>query len=329
MIGIYKITNTINNKVYIGQSVNIEQRFNKHKRSKKNYPLYNDFKLYGIENFTFEILCECSKLDLTKYEIYFINLYDSLNLNKGYNQCMPSLNQKGGHGFRFSYNEIINIFNDLLKTNLSKEELAKKYNCCERTIRDINAGRSLYRDDLIYPIRKEWIINDKHYSVPTLDGIKINTICPICHNKKHSRAQYCKKCSNLKQQKHLRPDKQILLEEIYNFGFTKIAKKYGVTDNAIRKWCKNYGLPTHITEIKKLYQIENNIAIHPKKKMIIKKVAKIDPSTNQIISIYNSAKEAAESINKSNSHIVEVCNGKLKSAYGYRWKYIDEDNKDI
>jgi group I intron endonuclease len=66
VIGIYKITNSINGKVYIGLSTNIEKRWNKHRSVMTNpkernykYPLYCAMRKYGIENFTFEVLEEC------------------------------------------------------------------------------------------------------------------------------------------------------------------------------------------------------------------------------------------------------------------------------
>lgn len=64
MIGIYKITNTINQKSYIGQSNCIERRFTQHKSPYEqarfaDKPLYKAFKKYGIENFSFKIIEEC------------------------------------------------------------------------------------------------------------------------------------------------------------------------------------------------------------------------------------------------------------------------------
>ena len=63
MIGIYKITNLITNKVYIGQSVDIERRWKQHIESSKNptnssyyNQLSTDFRYYGIHNFSFEVL---------------------------------------------------------------------------------------------------------------------------------------------------------------------------------------------------------------------------------------------------------------------------------
>lgn len=58
MIGIYKVTNLINNKVYIGQSIDIERRKYSHiySSSHPNTPDYNvrfhqALRKYGIENF--------------------------------------------------------------------------------------------------------------------------------------------------------------------------------------------------------------------------------------------------------------------------------------
>lgn len=74
MIGIYRITNKINGKSYIGQSKNIERRFREHKYicSETNKSLAIAYKKYGRENFEFSILEECSIEDLDNREIYYI-----------------------------------------------------------------------------------------------------------------------------------------------------------------------------------------------------------------------------------------------------------------
>lgn len=59
--GIYKIRNCINGKVYIGQSINIKNRWKAHKDNITtiyNHPLYNAFRKYGISNFEFSIIEE-------------------------------------------------------------------------------------------------------------------------------------------------------------------------------------------------------------------------------------------------------------------------------
>jgi len=84
--GIYKITNTLNGKSYIGASGNIERRFMVH-RSKGEGRINKIIHKYGLENFTFTILEECLKEDLREREKYYVALYDSYyngyNLSKG------------------------------------------------------------------------------------------------------------------------------------------------------------------------------------------------------------------------------------------------------
>lgn len=97
--GIYKIRNCINGKVYVGQSINIKDRFSKHKyAAKKNlsYPLYNAIKKYGKENFEFVLIEEIenvSGLDLR--ELYWINYYKSTDRNYGYNIRTDCRTNKG------------------------------------------------------------------------------------------------------------------------------------------------------------------------------------------------------------------------------------------
>lgn len=52
-----------------------------------------------------------------------------------------------------------------------------------------------------------------------------------------------------------RPSKEELLKDIATSSFSAVGRKYGVSDNAIRKWCHSYGLPTHKKEIKELYAL--------------------------------------------------------------------------
>ena len=88
--GIYKITSP-SNKVYIGLSRKIEERWKGYSVKKKTAPqqpkLYYSFKKYGIENHKFEILEECKFEELSEKEIYYIKKYNSieegLNVSRG------------------------------------------------------------------------------------------------------------------------------------------------------------------------------------------------------------------------------------------------------
>ena len=94
MIGIYKITSP-SNKVYIGQSTNIEKRWSGYSTNKKKIKeqtkLFNSFRKYGVDNHKFEIIEECVKDKLNDREIYWIEFYNSVNV--GLNVS------KGGHYF--------------------------------------------------------------------------------------------------------------------------------------------------------------------------------------------------------------------------------------
>lgn len=90
LCGIYKIENSINKKVYIGQSLDIKKRWREHKSAafnvnSKDYNMviYKAIRKYGLENFQFSILEECSREDLNARECYWIEYYNSYK--KGYN----------------------------------------------------------------------------------------------------------------------------------------------------------------------------------------------------------------------------------------------------
>lgn len=89
-IGIYKITNTINKKVYIGQSIDIENRLKTHIRllnTNKHYNnhLQSSWNKYTEASFIFDIIEYCSQETLDEKEKYYIALHESSKYHKGYN----------------------------------------------------------------------------------------------------------------------------------------------------------------------------------------------------------------------------------------------------
>lgn len=115
MAYIYKITNKINNKIYIGKTLkSIEERFKEHcsdykRRDYEKRPLYSAMKKYGIENFKVEQVEECSSDIINEREKYWIEYYGSFK--NGYNATI------GGDGKTYidrnlvikTYNQIQNI----------------------------------------------------------------------------------------------------------------------------------------------------------------------------------------------------------------------------
>ena len=96
---IYKITNKINQKIYIGESTRtIEERWSDYVRelkfSKKPRPIINAMRKYGIDNFSIEVIEENiqTKEQLDSLEKHYIKLYESCNPKNGYNI------ENGGNG---------------------------------------------------------------------------------------------------------------------------------------------------------------------------------------------------------------------------------------
>ena len=90
--GVYKLTNLTNQKIYVGQAVDIGERFKQHTKcglgiDTPSNMLYAAMMKDGVENFTFEVLEECGRGELNDREKYYIDFYRAqeygYNMNKG------------------------------------------------------------------------------------------------------------------------------------------------------------------------------------------------------------------------------------------------------
>ena len=85
---IYIIKNTVNSKVYIGQTkVSVKQRWQEHLRHAEygDQIINRAMKKYGVDKFYIETLEVCELDNIDEREIYYIELYDSTDKTKGYN----------------------------------------------------------------------------------------------------------------------------------------------------------------------------------------------------------------------------------------------------
>jgi len=84
---IYTITNTINGKIYIGQTIrSFRDRIREYEKGYCNTYIKNSFTKYGFENFKFEIIDTAVSIEeLNEKEIFYINKYNSTDRNVGYN----------------------------------------------------------------------------------------------------------------------------------------------------------------------------------------------------------------------------------------------------
>lgn len=76
-------------------------------------------------------------------------------------------------------------------------------------------------------------------------GIRVRSYstCADCGKRMDSHSTRCDECSNKLKRKVERPSKEELSQLITESNFTAIGRTYGVSDNAVRKWCKYYDLP--------------------------------------------------------------------------------------
>ena len=247
MIGIYKFENLINGHKYIGQSVDIERRYKDHiMRATNNFPsnpeydsiLHQAIRKYGIENFSFEIIEQCSKKDLDKKEIYWIQYYNSFH--NGYNATSGGQNQESS--LKFDEQLVKKIQNILLTTNMTYNEIHNKFNISLGRISEINTGKIWYNSKLQYPLRSK----------------KKIWCCKICGTQVSQGQEYCSKCSAIQKRVVKRPTRDELKKLIRTKTFVDIAKQFNVSDNAIKKWCDSYNLPRKKSDIKKYSDIEWN-----------------------------------------------------------------------
>ena len=103
--GIYCIENLITNKKYIGQSIDIENRWKKHITELNNQYHHNDYlqkawNKYGKNNFGFYVLEYCNKEELNQKEDYYIQKYNTMDRKYGYNL------KSGGQDHNFQTEEV-------------------------------------------------------------------------------------------------------------------------------------------------------------------------------------------------------------------------------
>lgn len=235
-MGIYKITNLFNGKVYIGQSIHIERRWKEHCFFSANSLIGKAIQKYGKQNFSFEILEEVQDEEaLNELETKYIKFFSSL-APKGYNIVLSD-KREGHHQFNHYSPEILSEIIDMIKnTSTPFSEIANKYNLSKRMIYFLNNGDFHRKPSESYPLRT--------FSKPS------KNYCISCGKEISRRASQCSNCLHLSQRITIRPSREELKELIYTTPFTSIGKMYGVTDNTIRKWCKAYGLPSKVREIK-------------------------------------------------------------------------------
>lgn len=289
--GIYKITNKVTGEIYIGQSIDIFSRWKTHS------VIQDDTKFHlalqeKIEDFTFEILEQCQPENLNIREKYWINKYNSYN--EGYNMT------EGG----YSFPDIEN----------SKKKQVNQYHLDGTYITSFASLRE------------------------AINATGISQIGPCCRLERKTAGGFqwryeedfpansslpeCNKPSSTK-----RPVIQYDLagNKIKTYpSAAEAGRSNNVSSSCITLACQHktsttiknsyWGYADEIFDISKI-----KIPTSGRKKP----VSQLNKD-GEVLHVYESASAAARALGRKNSSsISDACRGKIKTAYGYKWKYID------
>lgn len=331
--GIYKITNLVNNRCYIGQSVDIKRRwrneraaaFNEKSHS-YNTILSKAFRKYCVvkngkvdfSNFRFEILEECLVEALNEREQHYISKYNAYET--GYNMT------EGGDTPIVMVLEKVQIMQiiERLRTDLHKssEQIGKEFGISGRMVRNINIGACHRLDSIEYPIRPKYVSDPKRntFRQALAEGHSPDEAKQLIEQSR---------CKNYEQRISKCPPLNILFEQIYKTSFTEVGKLYNVSATMVQKWLRATEAPTKIKDFKVWYKQEilhEPVIIKEKAPQVEAKPVKQYSLSGEFLQEFTSINQAAKAVASNNFggvHIREVCENKRKSAYGYCWRYSD------
>ena len=134
VIGIYCIKSIVNNKMYIGKSIDIKTRFRHHFLLLKgnrhhSHKLQNSFNKYGINNFICGIIEECDIDQLDSLERFYIDKYDTYN--NGLNEVVPN-GENGGRLFTDEDKEKHSISMKLARSKWNKADWKRNNEALEK-----------------------------------------------------------------------------------------------------------------------------------------------------------------------------------------------------
>lgn len=288
---IYKITNKINGKIYIGETTSsLEQRWKDHCRDGKNGShnksvLHDAMHKYGIDNFSIEQIDEVPDEQRFEKETEYIIKYQSLISQRGYNIVLYG----SGYGI---YNA--DDFIALWEQGYTQQEIIDIIGCSQSTVKKFLSS----------------------YGVTSFDF------------KSRAAIESAKKQGLNKPIEQYSLDGQFIQE--WESASDCVRHNIDFIQSGISQACRGeissykgylWKLKADTTPIEVLVQRCLNT---PEGCKPPKKIAQIDKNTKQIVCIYNSAAQAARELGIK--HKTNICLAARKGtlSHGYYWEYIEE-----
>lgn len=324
-IGIYTITNVINNKRYIGQSRNIKIRWRHHinslnKNKHENQYLQHSYNKYGNKAFNFSILELCSKDKLNERENFYIHKYNTYKPECGFNLRFEQENL-----LKFTDDVIMKMRNshryeflEVLQVDKNTGKLIQKYESISHAARDVDGTPSGIRNCANFIRGKGVSKTYKGYIWLFVDDYKLFQIKDF--------------------------DKYML--NSYSFAVNKYeypSGKYICTYSTVEETAKNNNVSNDVISMcirgvqyqSNGYTYRKQENIHDFKDILIdinindrsysyKPVIAYKKDTMEFYKHYSSISECKKE-GFNTGHISECCLGKRKTHKGLIWKYFDEN----
>jgi len=347
---IYKITNIINNKIYIGQTIqNLKYRWNEHRLNAKNgdnYKFLHAIRKYGANNFIIEEIEKLPAEYLDEAEIKWIDYYDSYS--NGYNSTL------GGYGNKYiklNENEVIEYY---LKCK-SAYETAEYFNCSTSPIYTILKSNNIERCVHLHNLNNDEVIKyylecKSAYKTADFFNCGYETIYKILKKNNIER------CGDGKGLRLNIKEEEVVSYYLEHKSTPKTAEYFNCHQDTIRKilHINNIDLSLH-----KYLDLDHNAIIEfylkcgsgektakqfncspPTVFSILDEnsIGRVNKDIKPIYSVdnsnirtdFNNIKEAVDYLIKNNvginkykitQSIVRVIKGERKTAYGFKWYY--------
>ena len=308
---VYKHTNLINGKIYIGKTCKKpEHRWNDGKGYKFQRHFWYAIQKYGWDNFSHEIIANNLTAEESKeLEIKLIAEYDSMNPNKGYNQTAGGEGMLGWHHTEESLAKI-RLSNS---TRGVSEETKKKMSAImKEKYKDGNnpfLGKEhsqKTKDELSRLAIERW--QDESYKEKMLEKIK--------------SPERNKKISDKRKEKWQDPEYRAkMLKYMNSDEYRKMISE------------RNKGRKHTEEELKKM-----SVAVSGERNGMFGKRGKNHPSSKPVVQYdlegnfireFENAKEAEKETRVNDSQIGKCCKRKFSTAGGFIWRYVGDTNVEI